>query len=222
LALTVFGFLIIGLLVNSSTVNYTPYNVKMHAPAFLSSETACNGKPFINRTYTWSRYYDGYSLTQLGDGGFAIAGFVSNISVNPDYWLVRTDAQGKALWNRTYNLNSDTCRKVIKCQDGGFALFGEGGNPYGGNYADYWLVKTYANGTPQWNRTYGHSGNDNGYDAVEVAGGGFALFGGAYNTTTDDFDYWLVRVNATGYKTVVFYLWEQQTSMLPRLKTATL
>lgn len=181
---------------NGSTMS--PYNPRISGQASLSSETVCNGKPFINRTYTWSRYYEGYSLAQLGDGGFAIAGSVSNISVNPDYWLVRTDAQGKPLWNRTYNLNSDTCRKVIKCQDGGFALFGEGNFPYGWPYDQYWLVKTYADGPPQWNVTYGYGGNDYAGDVLEVPGGGFALFGTVHNETTADFDYWLVRTNDQG------------------------
>ncbi len=44
-----------------------------------------------------------YSGTVARDGGYILAGFVSSENGTPPLgWLVKTDSQGKMIWNRTY------------------------------------------------------------------------------------------------------------------------
>lgn len=48
---------------------------------------------------------------------------------------------------------------------------------FGAGGADFWLVKTDANGNEQWNRTYGGADLDSAKSLVITSDGGFALTG---------------------------------------------
>jgi hypothetical protein len=60
-------------------------------------------------------------------------------------------------WNKTYGgTNTEVAYGFVQTGDGGYALAGYT-TSYGAGYGDFWLVKTDASGTIQWNRTYGGS-----------------------------------------------------------------
>jgi hypothetical protein len=65
--------------------------------------------------------------------------------------------------------------------------FGSGSQP------DLWMVKTYSNGTLQWDRRYGTAGNDCGYGVVQTSDGGYALTG-----QTNGHYCWLVKTDSSG------------------------
>ena len=69
--------------------------------------------------------------------------------------LVKTDASGNMLWNKTYS------GSVIQTSDGGYAILGNT------------LVKTDASGNMLWNKTY------SGYSFVQTSDGGYAIAGGS-------------------------------------------
>lgn len=80
----------------------------------------------------WNRTYGGTSvdrvnsLVQTVDGGFALAGSTTSYGAGKsDMWLVKTDANGIAQWNRTYGgTSSEWLEALIQTTDGGFALAG--------------------------------------------------------------------------------------------------
>jgi hypothetical protein len=78
------------------------------------------------------------------DGGFAIAGTTSD----NDFWLGRTDNEGKLLWQHTYGGNNDdSVVDLVALPDGGFALTGETDSKGPGSRdfiakSDFWLVRT--------------------------------------------------------------------------------
>jgi hypothetical protein len=80
------------------------------------------------------------------------------------FWLVKADAQGNVLWNRTYALALEEAAAycLIKTSDGGFAL---AGTVWSGSLDshDAWLVKTDRYGNELWNKTYGDTSY---YDAA--------------------------------------------------------
>ena len=83
-----------------------------------------------------------YALVQTSDGGYALAGHTYSFGAgSADFWLVRTDAAGNMMWNRTYGgAGGDRVEALVQTRDGGYALagwtwsFGAGG--------DLWMVKT--------------------------------------------------------------------------------
>jgi hypothetical protein len=82
-------------------------------------------------------------LVQTSDGGYALAGYTNSSGAGSyDFWLVKTDSAGNALWNKTYGgTNDDEAAALVQTSDGGYALAGYT-NSYGAGGFDFWLVKT--------------------------------------------------------------------------------
>jgi hypothetical protein len=134
----------------------------------------------------WSKTYGGpypggasllYSAVQTSDGGYAMAGFAYTGAGPYDFWLVKTDASGNVQWSNTYgDAGNDIAYSVIQTNDGGYALAGYT-TSYGEGKADFWLVKTDANGILEGWETYGGAGDDIAYSVIQTADGGYALTG---------------------------------------------
>ena len=96
-----------------------------------------------NHTYGGSGNDMAFSLIQVSDGGYAIAGRNDSTGgVWCDFWLVKTDAFGNMEWDQTYGGTSeDVATSVIETSDGGYALAGKTMS-FGAGWSDFWLVKT--------------------------------------------------------------------------------
>jgi len=169
--------------------------------------TDSNGTLLWNRTYRYvgnPEQSSGQSLLECSDGGFAIGGYMTVYVQDTDtrhseIWLVRTDAEGNQLWNRTYGgSGGDTCVELAGCSDGGFALFGITSSRGAGG-SDFFLVRVDADGDMLWNHTYGYSGNEfPGPDGlVQCSDGGFAMVGNTWSLGLDA-QVLLVRTDSDG------------------------
>ena len=137
-----------------------------------------------------------------------------------DYWVVRLDAAGNKLWDRSYGgANWDAVFEMQQTSDGGFVLGGASASPPGGSKrgvnfgsTDFWLVRIDANGNQLWDRSYGGSAVERWGKAQQTRDGGFVLVGSSAsgangNKTTPAIgaeDGWLVRTDGAGNK-----LWDQ-------------
>jgi hypothetical protein len=123
----------------------------------LIIKTDIDGEMQWNRTFSadGGASIVGGGVVQTTDGGYAFAGRLTDLSTQSDFWLVKMDANGSPLWNRTIeNPNWEETPSLIETRDGGFALVGFSGSPMI-TWGDFWLVKTDALGNVQWNKTYG-------------------------------------------------------------------
>ena len=97
------------------------------------------------------------SVQQTDDGGYIAAGYTEE-SPNSDRWdmyLVKTDAEGKMLWYKTYGGSSnDMGYSAQLTTDGGCIMVGWTVS-YGVGGRDVYLVKTNSEGRKQWDRTFG-------------------------------------------------------------------
>jgi len=128
-----------------------------------------------NKTYGTEDNYDGaYSLVETSDGGYALAGYRSFSALSGwDIWLVKTDASGNMLWNKTYwhpGSASDWARSLVETSDGGYVMAGCKNN------GAFWLIKTDSLGNIEWNKTYGE-GSGGAYSLVATSDGGYAMAG---------------------------------------------
>jgi len=154
-----------------------------------------NGNRLWNQTYGAAKADILRAIVKCDATGFALAGVTTSYGGVSDAWLVRTDANGNALWNRTYGGDrSDEARSLVRCADGGFAMAGCSAS-YAGFDADAWLIRTDAAGNHLWNRTYGGPDEEWGLSVVEYGGGGFAIAG---YTRSCAKDVWVVRTDAAG------------------------
>jgi len=146
-----------------------------------------------NHTYNSGTYTDsgGYvnsrediakSVIQTSDGGYALVGSASlfrasTSSVVYSSWVVKTDAQGKQLWNKGYDLLNDQGYEyiIIQTSDGGYAIAGT-------ENSDFCLFKTSSTSQLEWSKIYGDSQTDNPCSLVQLEDGGYAI-AGTWNPT---------------------------------------
>ena len=167
---------------------------------FWLVKTDGNGKEEWNMTYGGTGYDYAYALVQTSDGGYALAGFTGSFGGgNYDAWLVKTDANGNQQWNLTYGGTGwEEAHDMVQTSDGGYALVGYNSSEYESGDHDFWLVKTDANGTMQWSKTYGGTGWDQANALVQTGDGGYALAGRTESFGAGGRDFWLVRTDAAG------------------------
>jgi hypothetical protein len=151
----------------------------------------------------WIQAYGGtdkdypQSVVETSDGGYAITGYTASYGVGGDFWLVKTDSSGTALWNQTYGgIGSEVGHSVVQTTDGGYAIAGETRYSYSDS-VDFWLVKTDSAGMVQWNQTYGGPTGDFGASLVQTSDGGDAI-AGRTNSYGVGNDFWLVKTDSSG------------------------
>jgi len=153
----------------------------------------------------WSWTYGGAGddkgwgdLVQTSDGGYVISGDTASLGNSTDYWLIKVDAAGNMLWNKTYGgAGLENENAMVQTSDGGYALFGFT-NSFGAGGQDFWLVKTDSAGTMQWNKTYGGNGSDTGVSVFQTSDGGYALAGLTSSFGAGGMDAWLVKTDSVG------------------------
>ncbi|MBI2139462.1 PQQ-like beta-propeller repeat protein [Candidatus Woesearchaeota archaeon] len=161
-------------------------------------KTDPDGKMQWNKTFGGSNYDYGYSVQQTNDGGYIVAGGTSSFGAgNSDVYLLKTDPDGKAQWNKTFGgSNYDYGYSVQQTNDGGYIITGSVNNtlsPYSG---DAYLIKTNSDGTIQWNRTFGDPGNhDSGYSVQQTNDGGYIIAG---YIPGEDKDVYLIKTDSAG------------------------
>jgi hypothetical protein len=162
-------------------------------------KTDAAGNMQWNQTYGGINRDVGLSVVETSDGGYAIAGYTESYGAGDmDFWLVKTDAAGNEQWNQTYGGTAhDYGQSVVETSDGGYAIAGAT-TSFGAGDMDFWLVKTDADGTVQWNQTYGGTDWDYGFSVVESNDGGYAIAGITHSFGAGDADFWLVKTDASG------------------------
>ncbi len=157
----------------------------------------------FNRTYGGTRSDSPCALVQTSDGGYAIAGSTNSFGAgNYDFWLVKTDAEGNMVWNKTYGgADYEWAEALVATSDGGYAILGYTLSFGIGTWGDFWLVKTDDLGNMQWNMTYGAISNAYPGALLETSDGGYAMAGGllAFGSGgSGKYDFWLVKTDPVG------------------------
>jgi hypothetical protein len=101
------------------------------------------------------------------------------------------------LWQKTYGGRGDEAAySVVQTTDGGYILAGSTTQSGIETAEDLYLVKTDANGVPQWNKTYPRPGCQIGYQIIRTTDGGYAVAG--YTDSGAGSDMWLCKVDGVG------------------------
>ena len=151
------------------------------------------------KTFGGNRRDRGINLLQTRDGGYAIVGYTSSLdAIQEDIYLVRMDAQGEALWSKTYGgEGNDNGWAIVETEDGGFLITGFT-DSFGAGGMDIYLIRTDADGNVLWERTFGGSHSEFGWAMAATTDGGYVLAGQTDSFGAGNKDGYLVKVNAEG------------------------
>ncbi|MGA9138647.1 MAG: hypothetical protein WBZ29_00375 [Methanocella sp.] len=167
----------------------------------FSSAIAGQGAPQAE----WGRAYDGghydYGSTglQASDGGYVITGGVSPAyKGDRNILLLKADSNGSMQWQRSFGGDGfDYGYAVIEPPGGGYAVAGVT-ESRGNGSGDVYLIRTDAGGNPQWERTYGGSGYDQGRALLQASDGGFIVAGYTNSRGNGSGDVYLFKTDAQG------------------------
>lgn len=157
-------------------------------------KTNVQGDELWTHTYGGSSDDEAKSIQQTADGGYVIAGYTTSFGAgSTDYYVVKTDAQGDALWTRTYGgIDDDAAYSIRQTTDGGYVVAGYTASFVAGGYAFY-VVKTDGQGDLLWTRTYGGTDDDFSTSIQQTTDGGYVVAGYTDSFGEGDYDLYVVK-----------------------------
>jgi len=141
-------------------------------------KTNANGNTLWTRTYGGMAQDVAYAVQQTTDGGYIVVGITGNFGAgSTDVYLIKTDSLGDTTWTKTYGgFNIDYGFAVQQTTDGGYIVAGYTYS-FGAGSADFYIIKTDANGDTLWTRTYGGMEQDVAYAVRQTTDGRYIVAG---------------------------------------------
>jgi hypothetical protein len=129
--------------------------------------------------------------------GFLLVGSTDSFGLNyKNIYVIKTDKDGKKIWERTYGGRyDDEGYAVTKAPDGGYVIAGRTETRRNGS--DLYLLKIDENGKRKWERTYGGDEDDTAYDIVSTDDG-YLIVGTKQTDLTRHNDVWVLKVDLKG------------------------
>jgi hypothetical protein len=159
-------------------------------------KTNSGGDTLWSRNYGGTGWDEGYSVQQTSDTGYIVAGFTNSFGNGDQVYLIKTNPSGDTLWTKTYGgTDYDWGESVRQTSDGGYIVAGV--YDYSGTNPQVYLVKTNATGDTLWTRTYGGTGDDEGYSIQQTSDGGY-IIGGYSKSFGDGNQVYLIKTDANG------------------------
>jgi hypothetical protein len=158
-----------------------------------------HGRKLWNRIFGQGDVSSGKSIHETADQGYIVAGTTwSAEGTHSDIYLIKTDADGRDVWRRTYGgSGKDEGHSVCLTEDGGYVTAGWT-DSFGKGNRDVYLIKTDADGYEIWSRTYGGRGKDEGHSVCQTADGGYVVAGRTDSFGDGHDDVYLIKTDANG------------------------
>lgn len=159
------------------------------------------GREVWTRTYGGASWDVGTSVCQAA-GGYLVCGYTHSFGAGEeDVYLIKTDAEGREAWSRTFGGERwETGNSVCMTEDGDILLGATTGS-FGKGNCDFYLIRTDKEGKEIWSKPFGTQGRRgygfDGCSAMAPSGDGGAFLVG-HTDCQDVQDVHVVRVDAEG------------------------
>ena len=165
------GFLVIG-----DTYSYGSGNSDMYL-----IRTDENGDTLWTKTYGGAMEDFGRAAKVTDDGGFILAGGFSSTADDMDGYLVKVDAAGSLIWSNVFGGDSlDLARDVVQTLDLGYSAVGI--TESASEWTEMYHFRTDPSGGMMWANNWGQINDQEGFEMVLRADGGYVL--GGYTKTS--------------------------------------
>ena len=163
-------------------------------------KTDSNGDTLWTKTFGGPKVDRVFSVDLARDGSILLAGISYSYGAGDrDAYLLKTDPDGKLLWQNTYGgPGYDNAHTVIVNRENDIILTG---------YGDYWgkagkmdmfLKKISLKGEDIWTQTYGGEENDRAMTVFQLQDGGYILTGFTQSFGEGDWDAYVVKTGSQG------------------------
>lgn len=150
------------------------------------------------KTYGGYNWDSGYSVQQTSDGGYIVAGGTRSIGAGwTDVYLLKTDASGSLLWEKTFGgTAADISHSAQLTDDGGYILAGFTWSFR--NKADVYLIKTDSNGNMVWSSAHTLGYHAWGHSVQQTHDGGYIVTGHTLSLNPINYDILLIKTDENG------------------------
>ncbi|KWT94959.1 hypothetical protein [Candidatus Magnetominusculus xianensis] len=161
----------------------------------------------VSGTIQWQNAYGGpgiqtiYTIENTPEGGYIFAAYSESFGKgDQDVWIVKTDASGSILWQKTYGgPGDDRAFSISRTQDGGYVAAGDT-NSFGAGGLDLWVFKIDGQGNILWQKTFGGGLEDSAhaYSSVIRADGSIVIAGQTKSFGEGGYDMWVIQLSKDG------------------------
>ncbi|MGV3631552.1 MAG: T9SS type A sorting domain-containing protein [Bacteroidota bacterium] len=149
------------------------------------------------KAYSDQGYEVGEGIVQLPDSGYLLTGSTSSTTAHAQAFISRVDSMGTRLWTKTYGgSESEHGRRIFFVENDGIYVAGQSNS--GTSFHDAYFFKTDLSGNLLYEKTYGSLSYDNILDGVMLPDTSFLLVGETYNTSNEQENLYLLRINKLG------------------------
>ncbi len=161
---------------------------------------------------------EGNKVIQSIDGGFVIAGSTTtNLDLQMDGWLIKTDSLGNKLWERTYGGEKAEELTGVAENDAGELYLSGYTSSKGQGLRSFWAMKLDEKGTLLWEEIYRINIWDEASDVIATQDGGAVFIGYTRTHSVVDRDLVIIKVKTDGtiewQETVNWGRWDEATSV---------
>jgi len=141
-------------------------------------------RDMANSRNVWQKVFAGTwlgearSVRETKDKGYICTGYtVSERRTDFDIKVVKLDASGNLVWEKTFGASNEDLFHLIKhTSDGGYVIVGYT-KSFGAGGSDFYIVKLYENGDREWERFYGKDRDDMAWSVEQTHDGGYIVAG---------------------------------------------
>jgi len=152
------------------------------------------------KTFGGSYYDYAYSIQQVADGGYIVAG--STYSFGPggySIYVLKLSSTGDLLWQKVLGgyLN-DQAYSIQQTADGGYIVAGETYS-FGADGSDMYILKLDSIGNLVWQSFIGGTGDERAYFIQQTSDGGYIVAGHTDSNGAGGSDVYIVKIDSSGY-----------------------